>query len=75
MNPIDPSYPGNPRVPMNCPRCGVPLRYMGTFLQEPKHVSSKPVRLVDVHVYDCPEHGIFHLTDEGLEPPFGDRTD
>jgi hypothetical protein len=50
-------------LPLNCPRCGTPLRYVGArtpsgeILADPEATDD-----TTVYVYQCAGHGPFHLS-------------
>jgi hypothetical protein len=43
----------NPQIPINCPTCGQPLKWLKTL--EP-----------NAWVYSCGRHGMWKLNDDGL---------
>ena len=50
--------PTDPRLPVNCPSCGLPL----------KHLSTTREASGEIHIYRCPTHGRFRLDGDGLKP-------
>ena len=50
--------PADPRLPINCPSCGLLL----------EHLSTTREASGEIHIYRCPTHGRFRLDAEGLTP-------
>jgi hypothetical protein len=65
MGLLDPHDPKNPQLPLNCPRCVMPLAYLGTLTPDSRDGTAEPT--ADVHIYRCREHAVFRLTSKGLE--------
>jgi hypothetical protein len=54
----------DPFLPLNCPTCGKPLRYIST---------TKTAR-AKTYLYVCPQDGLFELTGDRFGPPESPRT-
>ena len=50
--------PTDPRLPIDCPSCGVALVHLSTTRESSG----------EIHVYRCSMHGRFKLDSEGLKP-------
>ena len=50
--------PTDPRLPIDCPSCELPL----------EHLSTTRGMEGEIHVYQCSKHGRFRLDAEGLKP-------
>jgi hypothetical protein len=46
----------DPELPIDCPRCGKPLRYVSTKME--------PARM---YLYICPQDGLFEVSGERFE--------
>ena len=53
---LDPKDFRSPRLPFNCPHCGLRLAYIGTH-----HPSPDPLA---THIYYRKEHGLFEFRDD-----------
>ena len=53
---LDPKDIRNPRLPFNCPHCGLRLAYMGTHHPPPDPLPT--------HIYRCEKHGLFKFQND-----------
>jgi hypothetical protein len=65
-------YAGLAGLPLNCPECGHPMRYLHAKTPDGKTLpADAPATASTIYIYACPQHGAVRL---GVSTPFQRET-